>query len=406
MAVFAMHILFLTSTLPRWKGDAQANFVGEQADAWLAARPDASLTILAPHSPGAPQVERHGRKTIRRFTYVRPSSWQALAYPAILPNLKSKPWLAWQVPMLMYSQYRAAERLIREEEVDLVYSHWVMPQGLVAQRLKRSLGMRYILQTHSSDLTIFNKLGSPGKAAARQMLEDAEHFFCVNAGQLDAARGFYPDLGRPDGKTGASVLPMGVAHLTGLAPEANRCDIGTIGRLSAKKGLDLLIRAMELLAARGVRPSLEIAGDGEDREALKSLVKDADVRFSGFISGAEKEDFLASAARFAFPAKARGGDVEGLPVALLESLMRGQPVLASRDTNIEMLPEWDAIKHDVVFVPDPEDIEALAKGLEELMARQPGSAVGAAEILARYKWENLIEEYLGPIEQAIGRAVP
>ena len=31
-----------------------------------------------------------------------------------------------------------------------------------------------------------------------------------------------------------------------------------------------------------------------------------------------------------------------VPVALLEALMRGQPVLASRDTNIEMLPEWDA----------------------------------------------------------------
>lgn len=403
MAWPAMHILFLTSTLPRWNGDSQANFVGEQADAWLAARPDHRITILAPHSPGAPEIEQHGRKTIVRYRYVRPQNWQAIAYPAILPNLKARPWLAWQVPALMAAQYRAAKQIVKDEGVDLVYSHWVMPQGLVARRLKRKLGVPYILQTHSSDLTIFGKLGSPGRRAARGMLEDAEHFFCVNAGQLDAAREFHPTIGREGAVTGASVLPMGVAHLTGLGAAQDRCDIGTIGRLSAKKGLDLLILAMEKLAAKGVDPKLEIAGDGEERDALKALVKNANIVFSGFITGSEKEDFLASCARFAFPAKARGGDVEGLPVALLEALMRGQPVLASRDTNIEMLPEWDAIKEDVVFVPDPADIDALAKGLERLLAREPGSAGGAAEVLARYKWENLIEEYLTPIEAALDR---
>ena len=108
MPLQAMHILFLTSTLPRWPGDMQANFVGEQADAWLAARPDDRITILAPHSPGAARIEEHGRKTIVRFRYVVPEGWQSLAYPAILPNLKAKPWLAWQVPALLAAQYAAA----------------------------------------------------------------------------------------------------------------------------------------------------------------------------------------------------------------------------------------------------------------------------------------------------------
>jgi len=396
-----MHILVLTSTLPRWPGDMQANFVGEQSEAWLAARPSVRITILAPHSPGAPQVETHGRLTIRRFRYVRPERFQQLAYPAILPNLQRRPWLAWQVPAFVAAQARAAGQIIKRDQVDLVYAHWVMPQGLVALWLKRRFGLPFILQTHSSDLTVFDKLGAVGRGMATRLLREAAHFFCVNTGQLDVARGYYPELGISPAATGASVLPMGVAGLKPLAGAEPAFDIGTMGRLSRKKGLDLLISAAERLAQESIRPQIGIAGDGEEREALAAMVHDGDIRFPGFLSGAAKEEFLASCARFVFPAKARDGDVEGLPVALLEALMRGQPVLASRDTNIELLPEWDAIKDDVVFVPEPEDIAALAEALKELLSRPPGSATGAAGILSRYRWENLIEEYLDPIERVL-----
>ena len=78
-------------------------------------------------------------------------------------------------------------------------------------------------------------------------------------------------------------------------------------------------------------------------------------------------------------------------------------MLASRDTNIELLPEWDAIKRDVVFVEDPADIDALARAIVELMTRSPGSAGQAKQVLSRYLWSNLIEEYLEPIERAVKR---
>ncbi|MEE4289789.1 MAG: glycosyltransferase [Erythrobacter sp.] len=395
----------LTSTLPRFAGDMQANFVGEQAEAWLQARADDEITILAPHDAGVPRVEEHGRLRIERFRYMRPESAQGLAYPAILPNLRRNPLLFGQVPLFLAAQARAALRLCREREFDCIYAHWVMPQGLVARWVGKRTGIPYVLQTHSSDLAVFSKLGRVGERIAADLLRDAARFFCVNSGQIEAALEYLPQAARDELRAKSSVLPMGVARLVEADASPQGPDLGTIGRLSRKKGLDHLITALEELHQEGVRPRFEIAGDGEEKAALAARVRQSDTHFLGFVTGAAKEAFLASCQRFVFPAKAHDGDVEGLPVALLEALMRGQPVLATRDTNIELLPEWDAIAEHVVFVRDPSDIAALKQGVRQLLEKRPGGADQAARAVAHYRWEILIEEYIAPIERAVARGV-
>ncbi|OBV11141.1 glycosyltransferase [Erythrobacter dokdonensis] len=396
-----MRVLMLTSTLPRFDGDMQANFVGEQAEAWLRAREASEITILAPHDAKAPLREERGRLRIERFRYMWPKRAQGLAYPAILPNLRRNPFLLGQLPLFLAAQARAALRLSREGGFDCIYAHWVMPQGLVARWLSQRTGIPYVLQTHSSDLAVFAKLGVAGRAMAAGLLRDAIRFFCVNSGQLEVAEGFLPAAERDSLRAKSSVLPMGVARLVEADPSIGGADLGTIGRLSRKKGLDYLIAALEELHQEGLQPRFEIAGDGEEREALARRVNRSDTRFLGFLTGAEKEAFLASCQRFVFPARAHDGDVEGLPVALLEALMRGQPVLATQDTNIELLPEWEAIRDHVVFVRDPADLPALKHGLRELLAKHSGEGAEIAETVARYRWERLIEDYLAPIEAAL-----
>jgi len=36
--------------------------------------------------------------------------------------------------LILWAEYRAALRVLRSQQIDLVYAHWVMPQGIVAQR--------------------------------------------------------------------------------------------------------------------------------------------------------------------------------------------------------------------------------------------------------------------------------
>lgn len=402
-----MRVLFLTSTLPRFAGDMQADFVGEQAEAWAAARPGDDLTILAPGDPAAPHSERRGAIDVRRFAYMPDPRWQKLAYPAILPNIRRRPVLSLQVPAFLAAQYGAARRLVREKGIDLVYAHWVMPQGLVAWRLKAATGVPYVLQNHSSDLSVFAKAGGVGRALARRVLGEAAAFFCVNAGQRDFALSLVDGPHRAALDAKAHVLPMGtVLPDADIAGSPFGYDLATIGRLSGKKGLDLLIAAAERLAADGIRPRIGIAGDGEDRAALEALPKSAHVEFPGFLTGPRKAEFLHAAQAFVFSNLAQGGDVEGMPVALLEAMALGKPTLASRDTNIEMLPEWTAIRDAVEFVRDPRDIGALADAMRRLAGLSAKERARRSAVLRqhvrRYRWDRLIHEYLAAIDAVSG----
>ena len=402
-------ILFTSSTLPRNADDHQAPFVLEQAQAWKKERPDDRVVILAPHDQIAERREHIGDVEIHRFQYFWPARWQALAYPAILPNLRSRPWLIFQIPFFLAAQYLVARRIVRDQAIDLVYAHWVMPQGLIAYGLWLSMGVPYVLQNHSSDMTVLLRADSLRKALARKLILRAFGFFCVNEVQKAQAL----DLFEPDQQSEIAekmtVLPMGVGldvssvRFTAEVEAPWTHTAGTISRLSRKKGIDLLIGAAEHLADQGTRIPIAIAGDGEDRAKLEALPRSADIRFLGFLNGDNKVDFFNQTRSLIFPSTPAGSDVDGLPVSLLEALCCGKPVIAGLATNIEMLAEWQLLQDHVTLLREPRNIVEFSDALERLISRSEEDvrADGARlrQIMERYLWPNLITEYLAAIDR-------
>ena len=390
-----MRILFLTSTFPRFPGDMQANFVGEQATAWKAARPKDEIVILAPHDALAARREALDGIEVVRFRYVLPAKFQGLAYPAILPNLKRRPLLAAQIPSFLVSQYLAARKLVKSRPIDLIYAHWVMPQGLVAMWLNRTIGVPYVLQNHSSDLRVFGKMGRRGHGLARRIINSAQHLFCVNSAQREYSLSLFAEPEKRAVGPKVTVLPMGVNPPDAGAAGSIRYEFASISRLSKKKGLHHFIAAAEKLAAHGFRPSIGIAGNGEDADELKAMVQHADIHFPGFLTGPEKDALFDQTRTFVMPSIASGDDVEGMPVSLLEALCRGKPTIAGRDTNIASLPEWSSIKDDVIYLEDPSDLDAFGTAMRKVGDVLDGDAESRLRtVMARYWWPNLIHEYL------------
>lgn len=103
--------------------------------------------------------------------------------------------------------------------------------------------------------------------------------------------------------------------------------IGAVGRLSAEKGFDVLIRAVGQLVHRGLDAGLMIVGDGEDKVALAKLIATL-----GMTDRIQLLGYHADTKRLyeAMDVFALSSLREGLPNVLLEAMAMEVPVAATR----------------------------------------------------------------------------
>jgi hypothetical protein len=125
-----MRVLVSTSTYPHRLADGLPRFVNDLAQAMTEFT---DVTVLAPHSPGSATDEREGDVQVHRFPYFFPRRLQRLALgQGMRDNLRAS-WLArLQVPPYVLAQAFAIRREIRQSAIDLVFAHWIVPQGLTA----------------------------------------------------------------------------------------------------------------------------------------------------------------------------------------------------------------------------------------------------------------------------------
>ena len=175
-----------------------------------------------------------------------------------------------------------------------------------------------------------------------------------------------------------------------------RCDdFCAVARLSAQKGLPLLIDAVALLVRRGLDPRLTIVGEGELRPALERQIAAAGlgdrVALVGACDAAGVRGVLGSSRAMVLPSFA-----EGLPVVIMESLAVGTPVIVSGIAGTpELVDEgcgWVVPAGSVERLADamadaigatPERLAALGReGRRRVLAQHDAAANGAALVTA------------------------
>jgi glycosyltransferase involved in cell wall biosynthesis len=116
----------------------------------------------------------------------------------------------------------------------------------------------------------------------------------------------------------------------------DRIVVGAVGRLSAEKGFDLLLRAVDRLISEGLPLELVIAGEGPAREELEKVVASAAncdrLRLLGHCS--DVMPFYEAMDIFALSSLR-----EGLPNALLEAMSMEVPTVATRIAGVPKVVE-------------------------------------------------------------------
>ncbi len=168
--------------------------------------------------------------------------------------------------------------------------------------------------------------------------------------------------------------------------------IGSIGRLETIKGYDVVVRAFATLAGDSSvgSPHLVLAGDGRERPALESLIREFAISGRVHLLGwrDDPEALLATFSLFTM-----GSRSEGTSISLLEAMSSGLcPVVTAVGGNPMVL--GPSLAHRLVPSEDP---SALAAGwrdaLQDPAARQADAARARARVATDYGVEAMVAAY-------------
>ncbi len=170
--------------------------------------------------------------------------------------------------------------------------------------------------------------------------------------------------------------------------------IGWVGRMVPVKGLSTLLKAVAAMAWTPP-PTLLLIGDGPERASLEQLAESLGiterVRFLGFVENTWP--FYKQMDLFAFPSH-----LEGMPLALLEALGAGLPVVAS---SVGGIPHMIGDSGAGVLI-DSRSSSVWAKALTELLKdRGKMQAIGKrarSHVQANFSVERMASRYLAIYE--------
>jgi glycosyltransferase involved in cell wall biosynthesis len=385
-----MNVLFLTHSFPRSEGDAAGSFILRLAVALRGE--NVNVRVVAPAGAGLPASEEIEGITVERFRYA-PRRYEKLAYTGKMANDVASSWTA-RLALVGFlgSDFVHSVQARRTFEPDLVHAHWWFPNGLVGTWVSGLARIPLVTTLHGTDVRMVRKVGM-AKPFFGHVLKHSAAVTTVSQWLKEETEALAPGV-HP------MVAPMPVAT-DRFAPGSSRNGqhLLFVGRLNDQKGVDHLLHA--LASMKTAAASLDIVGDGPNREALKQLAQQlgvaSRVRWHGQLSQSALPSLYQRAAAVVIPSID-----EGLGLVAVEALLCETPVVAFDSGGLR-----DVIQHEKTgLLVKPGDRAALARALDDLLARDGrGSQLGRAGrlyALSAFAPESAARRYAGIYRQVLG----
>lgn len=248
---------------------------------------------------------------------------------------------------------------MRASGIEHIHCHFSSQPVTVALIIHRLTGIPFSFTVHGHDLHV-NPVMLPHKVAAASAAITISEY----------NRSLIADLCRTD-RENIHVIHCGIdpskfpfVERTGRTGPLR---IVCVGAYLEVKGQEYLIEACRLLKVRGIDLRCDLVGYGPEKTKLSRAIKDAglerEVNLTGAVPQHEVARILQRADVAVQPSVwASSGSREGIPVALMEAMATGLPVVASRISGIpELVTEGES-----GLLVDPRNAEALASALEVL----------------------------------------
>lgn len=251
----------------------------------------------------------------------------------------------------------------------------------------------YVLQVHGGGFAEFHASRlPPTRRLIRHVLRHAERVIAVSPEWRDALAAIEPE-------SRIEIVPNPVevpAWQAGL--EARPPNVVFLGVLCERKGVYDLLQAWPAVVKTVPDAHLVLCGPGE-LDAVRALSRElgieSSVRVAGWVAGDAKESLVRSAWAVVLPSH-----VEALPMAILEALAAGVPVVQPRHAAFPEVVE--ATGGGIIAEAN---VKALADAIESLLLDPPRARAlgetGQRAALQRFNVQRMAEGVLNVYREAL-----
>lgn len=240
--------------------------------------------------------------------------------------------ISWKLAYQFLAAVRLA-KILKQQRCTHLHVHFAHVPTQIAMYASALSGVPFTIMAHANDIFERGLLLRRKAERAVMMLTISEY----NRAHLERK-------GVPHEKL--AVVRCGVSFEgRANAPSAEYREIyhiGSLGRMVEKKGMDVLIQALAALCNKPYRIELSIAGDGPLRSELERLVIElglvGSVHFLGNLAHHQVREWMHGLDAFVLACKQdANGDMDGIPVVLMEAMSQSVPVISTRLSGIPEL---------------------------------------------------------------------
>jgi glycosyltransferase involved in cell wall biosynthesis len=294
-------------------------------------------------------------------------------------------------------------RLLKRRRVKVIHTH-LFESGVIGRLAAWLAGVPVVI-THEHGKTVWKRWYQRGFEALAMFGTDLRIAVSDDIRAIRMKRELTP--GSKIVVVGNAVEPLGYG-LGDAVREAKRTElglagcfvIGTVGRLVTAKSYDLLLRAAEEVCGRRPEVRFIVVGEGPLRKSLTDLREALHLTDKVFFLGSRTDipELLAAIDLYIITSQR-----EGLPISLIEAMMAGKPVVATR---VGGIPE--AVRHNVEgMLVCPGERDGLVHAILGLMDDEAGMRVlgqrARARAIEKYSARAILETLEGIYASLLAR---
>ena len=290
-----------------------------------------------------------------------------------------------------------AKQLARRENYDVVHSHFILPDGLIAWLLNKQFHLDYVITAHGSDVPGYNphRLKLAHKVVTpiwMRITQDAMQVVCPSRILQDLVI-------KHNGFARTVVIPYGFSATRFEIDGKRQKRILVVTRMLKRKGVQYLLEAVKGLA---LDHEIHIVGDGPYLPVLKRLANQTKtyIKFWGWLDNfsPELKQLFETSRIFVLTSEA-----ENFPVALMEAMAAGLAIITTRDTGCAEVVGETAILVRAKEVNELRDALLRLTSDNNLCLRLGAGA--RHRIKEQFSWDAVAKQYMNLyVKQAVTSA--